>query len=68
MSATAQDFADGKMLAHRHGSIGYMTFNQPEKRNAVSLEMWNGVAEILAAFASDDTIRIVVVTGAGDAR
>lgn len=65
MNEIVQEFADGRMLAHRRGPIGYMTFNQPEKRNAVSLEMWNGVAEILGNFASDDTVRIVIVSGAG---
>ena len=60
-----RQFADGKMLAHRHGEIGYMTFNQPEKRNAVSLEMWNGVAEILGAYEQDESIRVVVMSGAG---
>ncbi len=65
MAATVQEYADGKMLAHRRGPIAYMTFNQPEKRNAVSLEMWNGVAEILGGFAADESVRIVVVTGAG---
>ena len=60
-----RQFADGKMLAHRRGPVGYMTYNQPEKRNAVSLEMWEGVAEILDLFAQDDGIRVVVVTGAG---
>jgi enoyl-CoA hydratase/carnithine racemase len=64
-SATIQEFADGKMLAEIRGSVGYMTFNQPEKRNAVSLEMWNGVADILERFEADDNVRVVVVTGAG---
>ncbi len=33
------EFAGGKMLAEVNDAIGVMTFNQPEKRNAVSLEM-----------------------------
>lgn len=60
------EFAGGKMLAEVHDAIGTMTFNQPEKRNAVSLEMWNGVAEILDGFEADDQVRVVVLTGAGD--
>jgi enoyl-CoA hydratase/carnithine racemase len=42
-----------------------MTFNQPEKHNAMSVEMWSGVAEILDDFACDPAIRVVVMTGAG---
>lgn len=64
--ATVSEFAGGKMLAEVNGAIGTMTFNQPEKRNAVSLEMWGGVAEILEKFEADDQIRIVVLAGAGD--
>jgi len=38
-------FAGGKMLASREGGVGFVTFNQPEKRNAMSIEMWQGLAE-----------------------
>ena len=31
--------------------VGLITFNQPEKRNAMSLEMWIGLGEILDEFA-----------------
>jgi enoyl-CoA hydratase len=59
-------FAGGKMLASRAGGIGFVTFNQPEKRNAMSIEMWQGLAEILGEFGADDTISVVVISGAGD--
>jgi enoyl-CoA hydratase/carnithine racemase len=59
-------FAGGKMLASREGGVGFVTFNQPEKRNAMSIEMWQGLAEILGEFAADDTIGVVVMSGAGD--
>jgi enoyl-CoA hydratase/carnithine racemase len=61
MSATATD----KMLARKEGRVGTMIFNNPERHNAVSLEMWQAATEILADFASDDEVRVVVVTGAG---
>jgi len=59
-------FAGGKMLASREGGVGFVTFNQPEKRNAMSIEMWQGLAEILGEFGADDTIGVVVMSGAGD--
>ncbi len=59
-------FAGGKMLASAADGVGTITFNQPEKRNAMSVEMWEGFGEILQRFADDDAIRAVVLTGAGD--
>jgi enoyl-CoA hydratase/carnithine racemase len=53
------------MLSEKRGPIGLMTFNNPARFNAVSMEMWEGVVEILADFARDEAIRVVVVTGAG---
>lgn len=61
-----QQYAGGKMLATVDGRIGFVTFNQPEKRNAISVDMWAGLAEILQNFSADPAIRIVVMTGAGD--
>lgn len=54
-----------KMLAEKQGHIGRMIFNNPERHNAVSLEMWDAAAEILADFAADPNIRVVVLAGAG---
>jgi enoyl-CoA hydratase/carnithine racemase len=58
-------YADGKMLADVEDGIGLITFNQPEKRNAMSVAMWQGLSEILDAFAASDDVRVVVLTGAG---
>ena len=54
-----------KMLARKDGRVGTMTFNNPERHNAVSLEMWQAAAKILEDFAADDQVRVVVLTGAG---
>ena len=55
-----------KIIRRREGGIGHVVFNNPEKRNAVSLDMWQAVDEALEAFAGDDDIRVVVLSGAGD--
>lgn len=55
-----------KVLANREGPIGFLTFNNPERRNAVSLEMWQRAGEVVAEFARDDSVRVIVLTGAGD--
>jgi enoyl-CoA hydratase/carnithine racemase len=54
-----------KMLARKEGGVGILTFNNPERHNAVSLEMWEATKRILDGFAADDDVRVVVLTGAG---
>jgi enoyl-CoA hydratase/carnithine racemase len=54
-----------KMLSHKDGGVGIVTFNNPERHNAVSLEMWEATKRILDSFAADNEVRVVVLTGAG---
>jgi enoyl-CoA hydratase len=54
-----------KMLARKEGGVGILTFNNPERHNAVSLEMWEATKRMLDGFAADEDIRVVVLTGAG---
>ena len=54
-----------KMLARKDGRVGYVIFNNPERHNAVSLEMWAATSRMLDDFARDDEVRVVVLTGAG---
>jgi enoyl-CoA hydratase/carnithine racemase len=56
-----------KLLLQKDGPIGWITFNQPEKRNAVSQEMWQAMPEYVADLASDPAIRVVILRGAGEA-
>lgn len=55
-----------KMLAHKEQHVGRIIFNNPARHNAVSLEMWQGLADAAQAFAADPEIRVVIVQGAGD--
>jgi enoyl-CoA hydratase/carnithine racemase len=54
-----------KMLSRKEGGVGYLIFNNPERHNAVSLEMWEAAAGYLDDFAKDKSVRVVVLTGAG---
>jgi enoyl-CoA hydratase/carnithine racemase len=54
-----------KMLSRKEGSVGYVIFNNPERHNAVSLDMWKTAGEMLDDFRDDNDIKVVVVTGAG---
>lgn len=55
-----------KMTAEKEGGIGWMTFNNPARRNAMSLEMWEAVEAILDDFEADNDIKVIVMKGAGD--
>jgi len=47
------------------GAAGHIIFNNPERHNAVSLEMWDAVEVALNAFMENDDVRIVILSGAG---
>ncbi len=51
------DVADG---------VARLTFNNPARHNAMSLDMWLEAADAFDRFAEDDTVRVVLLTGAGD--
>jgi enoyl-CoA hydratase len=61
-----KSFADGKILKKVTDGIGIVTFNNPAKRNAMSMEMWDGLGEALIELREDDNVRVVILTGAGD--
>lgn len=55
-----------KMIAKVEDGIGWCIFNNPARRNAVSLEMWEGVCDIMTAYQEDPSIRVAILAGAGD--
>ena len=54
-----------KMIAEKDGPIGWITFNNPERRNAVSMAMWEALADIVLDYEKDNAIRVIVLKGAG---
>ena len=58
--------ADGKILQSATDGVGIITFNNPEKRNAMSLEMWEGFGNALVELRDDPDVRVVIMVGAGD--
>jgi enoyl-CoA hydratase/carnithine racemase len=58
--------ADGKILQSVSDGVGIITFNNPEKRNAMSLDMWEGLGHALVELRDDPDVRVVILTGAGD--
>jgi enoyl-CoA hydratase/carnithine racemase len=65
-SASQKSFADGKILKSVADGIGIITFNNPDKRNAMSMEMWEGLGLALIELREDADVRVVILTGAGD--
>jgi enoyl-CoA hydratase len=63
---TSLQLTTERMLAHSDGGTGWITFNNPDRHNAISLEMWRGLAEALEQFAVEDTVRSVIMQGAGE--
>jgi enoyl-CoA hydratase/carnithine racemase len=55
-----------KLIAEKEGAIGWITFNNPAKHNAVSKDMWDGLADAVDRFNADDAVRVIVLKGAGD--
>ena len=54
------------LLIDQRDSIAIVTFNRPEKRNALSPEMMVRLAQFWREVAEDNSVRVIVVTGAGD--
>lgn len=58
--------SEGTIIAERIGHLGQVTFNNPQKHNAVSKAMWDALYETMCEFDADDEIRVVVLKGAGE--
>lgn len=54
------------LLFERRGPVGWVTFNRPQARNAMTFAMYDGIARICDEVAEDPEIRVLVFTGAGD--
>jgi enoyl-CoA hydratase len=55
----------GNILSNIDGAIATLTFNNPERHNAMSLDMWRDAATTLEELSREDSVRVVILTGAG---
>jgi enoyl-CoA hydratase/carnithine racemase len=55
-----------RIISRKEGAVGWLIFNNPERRNAVSVDMWEAIPAVLETFEKDGEIRVVVLAGAGD--
>lgn len=58
--------AEEELLTERRDRVGVVTFNRPERRNALTPAMLLSLHETLDLWAEQGEVRTVVVTGAGD--
>ncbi|MEX2299041.1 MAG: enoyl-CoA hydratase-related protein [Dongiaceae bacterium] len=55
------------VLTERDGAAVRLTLNRPERRNAIDRAMWQALETAVRTASRDDSVRCIVVAGAGDA-
>lgn len=55
-----------KLIAAKENGVGWITFNNPARHNAVSMDMWEALPVVLEDFAKDPQVRVVILKGAGE--
>src|SRR5258707_13129098 len=55
-----------RIIAEKQGSIGWLTFNRPARRNAISIVMWEAIPNVLERLERDAEVRVIVLKGEGD--
>lgn len=60
------DTGTEKLVATTANGIGWIIFNNPDKRNALSRDMYLGLAKVMESYARDPDVRVVILKGAGD--
>lgn len=56
---------DGQILTHVTNSIGYITLSRPQKRNALSRQMWRAIPSVVSQLCADDEVNVLVIIGDG---
>ncbi len=56
----------GRITIEKRGAIGFLIFDYPERRNAITLAMWQQIPEAAQQLAADDDVRVVILRGAGE--
>ena len=55
-----------QLLVETAGAVGWITFNNPAKHNALSVAMWRALPQALDRLEADPAIRVIVLKGAGE--
>ncbi len=57
---------EADLLYEIHDGIGRITFNRPQARNSLTFNMYERLAEICAGAGKDRSLKVLILTGAGD--
>ncbi len=58
--------SDQAIVLHKEPPLAWIVFNRPERRNAVSLEMWQALPDLVAEVADDPAVRVLILRGGGE--
>src|SRR6185369_2348226 len=53
------------ILVERDGAIATVILNRPEKLNALTRPMWKRLGDVFVELSKDDSLRCVIIRGAG---
>ena len=66
MIRSQEDRTMGRIVLEKKGKLAFITLNRPEKLNSLNSQMISELIDIVEDVETDDTIRVVILTGAGD--
>ncbi len=66
MAGVEEKLAGGSLLLDRDGVIATITINQPERMNAIELEMWSELGRVVPELDANGSVRVLVFRGAGE--
>jgi enoyl-CoA hydratase len=55
----------GRVRAEKEGPLGWIVFDHPERRNAISVDMWRQIPEAVERLDADEDVRVLILRGAG---
>ncbi len=65
-SARPADAQSGRIVTRKSDGIGWMIYDHQPRYNAITYEMRLAIPDIMADYEADETVRVVVLAGAGD--
>jgi len=63
---TTEVWVSELILLQRDGAIATVVLNRPEKLNALTRPMWQALGEAVTRLSADDSVRCIVLRGAGE--
>lgn len=55
----------GQLIIAKNDGVGRIAFDNQDRRNALTYEMWREIPVVMADFAADDAVRVIVLSGRG---